>query len=415
MARVSGSRQAWLSLYWFSFSAHWTLLLIVALPRQVLDLVGDAEKGRALGLVVAIGAVVGLVVPPIVGALSDRTSSRFGPRAPYMAAGLAVNLAGLLWLALARDLPTLLLAYALVNLGSGLTAGPYAAVLPDNVPPEQRGSASGWIGLMAMLGNFAGGVLGYFYQPLGGPAAAYAIVAAMLVVGLGGTLAALGAPVPRAVAPFRWRELFAALRIDPRRTPDFFWVFMTRFLTMMGIFTVQEFLQYYQRDVVGEYTVLGRRLASDPEGAVGLFVLAVLVGAIASTLWSGKLSDRRGRKGVVVASGATMAVASAAFVLAERFDVGLLLGVGFGLGYGAFQAVDWALAADVLPSSQDSARDMGIWHAATVLPQVVAVPIGGALIDALSGQRLAYQLVFALAAVYFVLGSVFIGRVRGVR
>jgi MFS family permease len=412
--RVSGARQAGLSLYWFAFSVQWTLLLIVALPRQVLEIVGDAEKGRALGLVVAAGAVLGLVAPVVVGALSDRTSSRFGARAPYMAAGLLVNLVGLAWLALARDLPNLVLAYSVVGLGSALTAGPYAAVLPDCVPAAQRGSASGWIGLMSMLGNFVGGMLGYLYEPLG-TAASYAIVGVLLVVGVGGSVAAIGPPARPSLPPFSWRQLFAALRIDPVRAPDFFWVFMTRFLTMMGIFTVQEFLQYYQRDVVGEYTVLGQRVASGPDGAVALFVLAVLIGAIASTLWTGQLSDRSGRKGVVVVSGVAMAIATAAFVAVDRYDVGLLIAVGFGLGYGAFQAVDWALAADVLPSSQDSARDLGIWHAATILPSVVAVPIGGALIDALAGQRLAYQIIFALAAAYFLAGAFLVRRVRGVR
>jgi hypothetical protein len=40
-----------------------------------------------------------------------------------------------------------------------------------------------------------------------------------------------------------------------------------------------------------------------------------------------------------------------------------------------------AAAADVLPSESDYAKDMGIWHVWFTLPQVLAVPIGGVLLD----------------------------------
>lgn len=37
-----------------------------------------------------------------------------------------------------------------------------------------------------------------------------------------------------------------------------------------------------------------------------------------------------------------------------------------GVGYGAYQAVDWALALDVLPKGSNIAKDMGVWHVAMV-------------------------------------------------
>ena len=52
------------------------------------------------------------------------------------------------------------------------------------------------------------------------------------------------------------------------------------------------------------------------------------------------------------------------------------LGLVFGPGYGAYQAVDWALASDVLPSQDDYANDMGVWLVAFPFPQVIATKVG---------------------------------------
>ena len=51
--------------------------------------------------------------------------------------------------------------------------------------------------------------------------------------------------------PFKVGKLFRAVLFDPFKHSDFTWVFLTRLLVTMGIYTVQEFLQYYMGDVIG--------------------------------------------------------------------------------------------------------------------------------------------------------------------
>ena len=104
------------------------------------------------------------------------------------------------------------------------------------------------------------------------------------------------------------------------------------------------------------------------------------------------------------------------------FEGVLWLGLVFGLGYGAYTSVDWALACDVLPSQHDYAKDMGVWHIASMVPQVVFLPLAGLLLDVFQrvGQsmgfgQLGYTVVFALACVLFVMGTVFVVKIRGVR
>jgi hypothetical protein len=60
---------------------------------------------------------------------------------------------------------------------------------------------------------------------------------------------------------------------------------------------------------------------------------------------------------------------------------------------------------------------MGIWHVALVLPQMIAPAISGFTLAALKPTSLAlgYTAVFAMAAVWFILGTVFVKQIRGVR
>src|SRR5947209_7809595 len=83
-----------LSGFWFATNAHWTALIFVVLPRQVELMTGPQAAAR-LGLLLGAGSVLALVVPLIVGPLSDRCISVWGRRRPYMAAGVAVNAIGL--------------------------------------------------------------------------------------------------------------------------------------------------------------------------------------------------------------------------------------------------------------------------------------------------------------------------------
>lgn len=52
------------------------------------------------------------------------------------------------------------------------------------------------------------------------------------------------------------------------------------------------------------------------------------------------------------------------------YTLDIFLGTLFGIGFGAFATMDWAMATDVLPHPHEFAKDMGIWSLAIVLPQV---------------------------------------------
>jgi len=426
---LSTYKQLLLSFYWFSTNMMWAAILIIAMPSQIKSAVGDANKGSALGLALAAGAFISMLAAPIFGSLSDRIRLPGGRRKPWIVIGTVGNVIGLVGLAYLiqpghpESLVLWSIVFLFVELFNNIATAPFSALIPDIVPLEQRGSASGWLGLMTILGTFAGGLMGFVIVPLGIPAVYFIIMA---VMALGAVVTVLGVDEPdiqRDMPPFNMKGFLQGLA-EPFKYSDFTWVFLTRLLVTMGIFTVQEFIQYYFGDVIGSPYILAGfgKVADTAETATSFFLPALLLGAVITTLVAGVLSDRHGRKLMVYISGALMGLVCLVFVLFHSFTLAVLMGVVFGLGYGAYESVDWALASDVLPSMDDYAKDMGVWHVAFVLPQVIATPIAGFLLDSFQPigranniPNLGYTIIFLMAVVYFALGTWFVKQIKGVR
>ncbi|UBV43875.1 MFS transporter [Deinococcus taeanensis] len=391
-----------LSAFWFGSAFHWLVLLLILMPQNVVTFVGTTHKGTFLGLLTGIGAVLALVLPPLVGAHSDRT----GKRLLYLREGLIVNLAGVAVMALAvatlggmTGFWVYVLGFLLVQFGNNFATAPYSALIPELVRPEQRGRYSGVMAMLQALGQLLGAVsafaVGALHLP---PLVLFALIAGFLVVpaivtlrGVPDTVIARDLHAPT----LSWRALFAH--------QPFLWVFVTRVLFSLGQYSVQPFLQYYNKDVLRQ---------ADPETSTSVMLLCIIVGSIVSASVGGRVSDRVGRKPVIYVAGSVMAAAALLLLIAPGFGPALALAAAFGLGFGAFTSVDWALGSDAMPSQSSYARDMGIWHVAFVAPQMSSAP-QGALLDwgNAQGGNLGYTLVFGIAALCFMLGVVLIRNV----
>ena len=90
-----------------------------------------------------------------------------------------------------------------------------------------------------------------------------------------------------------------------------------------------------------------------------------------------------------------------------------------GIGFGAFQSVDFALVMDVLPDERDKAKDIAVWHQALILPNALATPTGGLIVDYFESVNcelgLGYIILFILTSTYFLLSGIFVTRIRQAR
>jgi MFS family permease len=408
--RVPFAVLVWLGLFWFAMSFHWGALLTVVIPAEVLRFVPEAQKGAYLGLLFASGAVMAMVVSPISGALSDRSTLRMGRRRPFVIAGVLVNCLGLLAMRYAPTYASYVGGLLIVQTATNFAGGAFNGLIPDKIPPSQRGLASGVMGFMMMVGTISAALLAGNLVGHGQTAAIYYIDAGLFLACTAVMVAFTTEEPLREVLPLGLGEFVRSFWIDPRRYPDFGWMFFTRGLVMLGFYTMITFLQFYVKDTL-HLTV------QEAAHTTGVLSAITIASGTVVALAAGWLSDRIGRKGIVSASGIFLALTSLGLLLQPPFSTLIYIAVLFGIGYGAFTSVDWALAIDVLPSTQSAAKDLGVWAIANTLPQVLAPIIAGPILDAFNRRapNLGYTVVFAGAIVYVALGSVFVWRIKGAR
>ncbi|MFI6816303.1 MFS transporter [Nonomuraea sp. NPDC050328] len=375
--------------------------LQVLLPQQVAE-VAPQSKEEALAWVAGIGALVAMVGNPIAGALSDRTTSRYGRRRPWMLAGGLLGGAALAFLAFQTSVVWIAAGWCLAQAALNSLQAAATAAVPDHVPVRQRGEVSGWIGIPQTLGVVLGVVLVTVVVTT--TTSGYLLIAAiipLLVLPF-----VLTAPDPR--LPYKPKFTLASFWISPREHPDFFWAWITRFLMNLGNSVVLLYLLYFLQDAVGY-----ERLFPGEQVADGLLLLILIYTAFAvlTTVTAGIVSDRLGRrKTLVTVSGVISALPALALAFWPEWTV-VMIGAGvLGVGFGVYMSVDNALVTQVLPAADGRAKDLGVINIASSGPQVVAPVIAGPIVAGLGG----YPVLFLTSALLALLGASLVWKIRGV-
>ncbi|MGF0171704.1 MFS transporter [Streptomyces sp. Marseille-Q5077] len=401
--RVGRGWTAALSLANVAIWVGWYGPLQLLLARQAEDFAPGSgmSKETLLAWVTGAGAVVSLLANPFFGALSDRTTARWGRRTPWIVAGAAGGALSLLLLAGAGGLWAMAVGWCLVQLTLNASFAAVTAAVPDRVPRLQRGVVGGWLGAAQILGAVVGTGLA---TAAGGIAAGYAACAVFAVAGvLPYVLRYRDLKLAAADRPaWSWSSFARGFWLSPRRYPDFGWAWLTRFLINLSNALVILYLLYYLRD---------RLHHDDPEQGVLILTAVNSVTLVATVVVGGAWSDRVGRrKPFVMWAGVLMAAATGLLAGWQTWPGAIVVAALLGLGLGVFMSVDFALMTDVLPTARDRGKDLGVINVANALPQVAAPALAAPIVTHLGG----YRMLYLVAAAAGLAGAVLVGRIRGV-
>ena len=101
------------------------------------------------------GPVTGLLIQPLIGAMSDRTGGKWGRRTPYFLIGAVLCALGLFFMPLSSSLLMAVSVLWILDAGNNITMEPYRAYVSDRLNPDQRQTGfltqSAFTGLAQML------------------------------------------------------------------------------------------------------------------------------------------------------------------------------------------------------------------------------------------------------------------------
>ncbi|MFT4186836.1 MAG: MFS transporter [Micrococcaceae bacterium] len=319
----------------------------------------------SLSLVLGIGGLFAVIATPLIGKLSDRTTSKYGMRRPWMVGGGLFGLLGFIIIGIANSVPLIAIGWAIAQFGLNAAMSMNNATITDQVPVKKRGRVSGAVGIVMPLGLLSGTL---FVDEVASDFARFVVpgtitlIALLFFAHILDDIHLTHKPAER----FGFKTFLSSFYFDIKKFPDFGWVVFTKFLLVASYIAVNAYLPFYLKDEfhLSEHSSLQIILAANVSQTV-MLVLASII--------SGMLLDTYGKCRPLV-FGSAMTVAFSLVLLAIAVDPTMIVvayGV-MGFGLGVFHAASLVLATLTLPKGDEPAKNMGIYESANGLGGMLA-------------------------------------------
>ena len=452
------------NIYWLGLNFVTGSLTPIILPYLVQQFVPQALKNTYYGGLRTAGLIVAILVQPLAGMLSDRSTLRWGRRRPFILLGTILDLVFLSLVALSGNYWMLFIAVLFLQFSSNIAHGALQGLIPDLVPEEQRGRASGvkavmellpvillpllGIGILVDQGRIWAAVLVVMIalfmamlltmmvreeplrerpeMPIKPRVARIVLLTLIFVVAtsvFGGLVGFVGrllmesgvlqlvavglaglVAMAGAIIVGVWLSARVGIGEGVERHSSFVWWVVNRLLFFAAVGSIQGFAQYFLQDVLK---------VPNPAQATTALLAVVGVFTVIAALGGGFLADRFGRKRLLILSG--VIAGAGTFLLLFSVNISMVYFSAFliGVAAGVFVTTNWALGTDLVPP-EEAGRYLGISNLAGAGAGVVGAGIGGPLADFfnLSSPGLGYLVVFAIYGVCFLLSSVTLLKVR---
>lgn len=278
------------------------------------------------------------------------------------------------------------------RLGKGIRSAPRDAMIADSIPFEQRGIAFGFHRAMDHCGAVIGPLIGYLLVVLLG----MNFTLIFLIAAIPGFVAVLVAIFVMKESPVVRREGTKVPKLSLRGFDSNF----KRFLLILGLFTLS--------NSSDSFLILRAQDSGVPFVVIPLLWAAHHASKVLSSLYGGDLSDRLGRKRLIVSGWVLYAAVYAGFAFVDNAWSVWALFLIYGLYFGLVEGAEKALVADLVRPEQRGTA-YGLYNLAFGITVFPASLLMGMIWD-WKGPATAFLVNAALGATAAVLLLIFVQR-----
>lgn len=381
--------------------------------------------------------LMGILVQPIVGTLSDKTWTRFGRRIPYLFIGAAAAVlvmcllpnAGSFGMAISTAMVFGLVALMFLDTSINMAMQPFKMLVGDMVNEEQKGLAYSIQSFLCNAGSIVGFVFPFFFTFIGIANTApngivpdsvvysFYIGAAILILCVLYTTAKVKEMPPKEYAKYHninteenenktnWITLL-------KNAPATFWkVGLVQFFSWFAFM----YMWTYTNGTVAANCWGVNMLAKNATSTIGYQEAGNWVGilfaiqSIGSVAWAMILPQFKNRK---TAYGLSLLIGAVGFVMTAFVNNQYFMFVPFiliGCAWAAILAMPFTFVTNALEGYGHMGAYLGLFNGTICIPQIIAALMGGILLSAV-GSRQDYMMI--VAGVALALGALSVSIIK---
>jgi MFS family permease len=392
--KLNYRRTFFVGLAFMTISAFWQLYdgIVPLILKNTFGI-----RDTVTGTVMALDNVAALLLLPIFGTLSDKTSTRIGRRMPYILTGTFAAVVSMMFIPISDNRQSFVmfiiaLGIALLAMSSYRSAS--VALMPDVTPKPLRSKANAVINLMGAVGGiFTLLMIGVLVPEKPNPdyVPVYAVIAgfmliSVIVLALKIRERKLITDIDDQVNEEKARKSSEVMPADVKKS--FYFILASVFLWFMGYNAVTTAFSRYAQVYWGM------------EGGLFAYTLIVAqVAAIIAFIPVGIIASKIGRKKTILGGIVLLALAFASAAFFKSFSTIMFFFFALaGVGWASINVNSYPMVVE-MSRSADVGKYTGIYYTFSMSAQIVTPIISGALLDFVGYWTLfPYGTFFVLAA-----------------
>lgn len=366
------------------------------------------HKIELVALFSTCGMIVAAISNMLAGALSDKTHSRFGKRAPWIIGGAFVFMLAMMAASISPTIPVLLTAWMVGQAALNFIVAPMVAWL-DFAPEDGKATASGAYGGLGMaLGNNGFNVIGAIFLSqfrLGfvifGVVAFVGVIIAVLIVHEPANQVAVNEP--KKAKPKL--TLHDAKAIFPSWSVgrDYYLALIGKLFQGVGNFAISGYILYIMTDFLHR--------GSQTQSSIQLINMIMLAFGILMGFIAGPIADRFKILKLPVVVSTLFLAAGALALFFFRNNIGIVMyAFAAGIGMGMWNSLDNLLNLEVIPDPNRVAFFLGVYNLGNTITQAIAPVIAAAVISLFG-----FSAIFIVSFAFSLIGGLAMLAIRSVK